>query len=75
MTVLKLTLRRGYMSKVLSTLFRAQVTTHQAFDSPNMITGEGSDKGLLRPVRALCACGQNQSFSPARAVVGLLWRY
>ncbi|XP_048062039.1 collagen alpha-4(VI) chain-like [Megalobrama amblycephala] len=30
--------------------------------------GEGSDKGLLCPVHALRACGQNQSFLPVKAV-------
>lgn len=72
MTVVRLTLRRGYMPKVLSTLFRAQVIMLQAFDSPDMITGKRSDKGLLCPVRALRACEQNQSFLPVREAVRLL---
>lgn len=72
MTVVRLTLRCGYMPKMLSTLFRAQVIMLQAFDPPGMITGEGSDKGLLCPVHALRACGQNQSFLPVKAAVCLL---
>ncbi len=39
--------RRSYIPKMPSTPFRAQVIMYQAFDSPDMISDEGSDKHLL----------------------------
>lgn len=53
--IVRLTPRRGYAFKLLSTPLRAQMITLQAFDSPEMTFGEGSDKCLLCPVHALHA--------------------
>lgn len=53
--IVRLTPRRGYALKVLSTPLRAQVITLQAIDSPDMTFGEGSDKCLLCTLRALHA--------------------
>ncbi len=53
--MVRLTPRLGYTPKVLSTPFRAQVITIQAFCSPEPNTDLVSQKHTLCPVRALCA--------------------
>lgn len=47
--------RHGYMPKVLSTAFRAQVITLQSFHPPDPASGEACRRSSLCPVHALCA--------------------